>query len=350
VIVLYGATGYTGRLTAAALCAGGCADLVCAGRDPRRVEVLADSLGVTPAVAPVHDGDALRRIFRGAAVVISCAGPFVRVGRPVAEAAVDAGAHYLDSTGEPSCIRWAQRMLHAPARAARRCAIPAGGFDYVPADAAASLLLRRLGPLRRIDYVYVTGRRSSAGTRRSAIAVLRDGGWVVRGGRALPAAAGSDERSVAFTDARRRALLAPLADPLLAHRRLGVEEATSWVVARRRLRAPARVARPVLRHALRGPVREGVDRLAGRSGSGPSPEERQSAPFVVRVEAVGRLGGRAAVELRGTDVYGVTARALAWRALRLRDGDFSATGVLTPAEDADPLRLLRALEIGVHQM
>ena len=110
-IVLYGATGYTGRLTARAMVASG-ARPVLAGRDQGRLDALAARLSQasgTPeletAVAAADGPGPLRDLIGAGDVLVSTAGPFVKVGRAAVAAAVDAGAVYLDSTGEPPFIR-----------------------------------------------------------------------------------------------------------------------------------------------------------------------------------------------------------------------------------------------------
>jgi saccharopine dehydrogenase-like NADP-dependent oxidoreductase len=110
-IVLYGATGYTGTLTAQALVADG-VRLVLAGRDQGRLSALAARLaqaygGTEPetAVVDAERPGRLRDLLGPSDVLVSTAGPFLQVGRPIVAAAVDAGAVYLDSAGEPPFIR-----------------------------------------------------------------------------------------------------------------------------------------------------------------------------------------------------------------------------------------------------
>src|ERR1043165_235173 len=104
-IVLYGATGYIGGLTARAMITRG-ARPVLAGRDQGRLSALAARLSqagheteLETAVADAEPGP-LRDLIGPGDVLVSTAGPFVKVGRPAVEAAVDAGAVYLDSSGE----------------------------------------------------------------------------------------------------------------------------------------------------------------------------------------------------------------------------------------------------------
>src|ERR671929_1104832 len=104
-IVLFGATGYTGDLTARALVARG-ARPVLAARTEARVRALADELGgLEWAVADVERPDSVRGLVERGDVLVSTVGPFTRWGQPAVQAAVAAGAHYLDSTGEGAFIR-----------------------------------------------------------------------------------------------------------------------------------------------------------------------------------------------------------------------------------------------------
>src|SRR5919197_6288493 len=105
-IAIYGATGYTGRLVAAELRRRG-ARAVLAGRNQAKLEIVAEDLGgdVETRPARLDDAPALRRLLEPCAAVIACAGPFRLHGEPVLAAAVEAGTHYLDTTGEQRFMR-----------------------------------------------------------------------------------------------------------------------------------------------------------------------------------------------------------------------------------------------------
>ena len=105
-VVVYGATGYTGKLVAAELARRG-ADFVIAGRSREKLDAVAATLGgsVPVAAVPLDDGAGLRSLLEGAAAVIACAGPFVIHGEPVVSAAAETGTHYVDTTGEQPFMR-----------------------------------------------------------------------------------------------------------------------------------------------------------------------------------------------------------------------------------------------------
>ena len=105
-IVLFGATGYTGRLTAEAMVERGMRPVL-AARGAGRLEQMAAELGggLETMTADVSDPPSVRALVEAGDVLVSTVGPFVRFGGPAAAAASSAGAHYLDSTGEPPFIR-----------------------------------------------------------------------------------------------------------------------------------------------------------------------------------------------------------------------------------------------------
>src|SRR5512145_3266559 len=104
-IVVFGATGYTGRKTAEALVARGERPLL-AGRSAERLAGLAADLGgLETATADVARPEGVHDLVGEGDVLVATVGPFVRYGRPAVEAAIARRAHYLDSTGEPPFIR-----------------------------------------------------------------------------------------------------------------------------------------------------------------------------------------------------------------------------------------------------
>ncbi|MFD7569287.1 saccharopine dehydrogenase family protein [Streptomyces sp. NPDC059810] len=175
-IILLGATGYTGDLVLNALIRRGVRPTL-AGRNPTALTALAERFGgldhlVVDAATP---GSLKGHLQRGD-VLITTVGPFERFGFPVAQAAADAGAHYIDSSGEVGFVRTLHNRHHHRARATGAVMLPAFGYDYVPGILAAALALQRAGQAARsIDIGYfATGpiwRGISQGTRTT----MRDG-------------------------------------------------------------------------------------------------------------------------------------------------------------------------------
>src|SRR6188472_2028742 len=144
-IVVFGATGYTGDLTARTLVERG-ARPVLAARNEDRVRALAQELGgLEWAVADVERPKSVRALVERGDVLVSTVGPFARWGGAAADAAVDAGALYIDSTGEPAFIRRIFEEYGPRADRSGTGMVTAAGYDWVPGNLAGALALREAG-------------------------------------------------------------------------------------------------------------------------------------------------------------------------------------------------------------
>lgn len=169
-IVVFGATGYTGGLTARALVAQGDRPVL-AGRDAGALRKLAAELGgLETAYADVTDPPSVRALVERDDVLVTTVGPYQRYGRAALDAAVDASAHYLDCAGEPPFVR---EIFQTHGGGAWSTLLPAFGYDFVPGNLAGALALDRVGDEGfRVDIGYFVGggeliRGLSAGTIES---------------------------------------------------------------------------------------------------------------------------------------------------------------------------------------
>ena len=343
-IVLFGATGYTGGRTAEALVAAGAAPVL-AGRDPARLDALAGRLGGLPtARADVTDPASVRALLEPGDVLVTTVGPFLQLGRAAVEAAVDARAIYLDSTGEPPFLRRVFEQDGARAAATGATLIPAFGLDYVPGNLAAALALAEADVhAHRVDVGYsidgATGQAFSRGTLTSLAGVLFEPGFAYSGGRLVERAAGRQLWRFEANGRPRRGLSVggsehltlPALSPTL--REVGVH--LDWFgpltpVAHRLAPLSALVAR--LPRADRGAQRLAAV-LGSRVAEAPSQAtvERATTHTVAEVrDRAGELVAR--VELRGPEAYGLTAGLLAWAAGTAADGGVRGTGALGPVQ------------------
>ncbi len=195
-IVLYGATGYMGGLTARAMVARG-ARPVLAGRNPERLDALAERLSAQGAKLETATSG-LRSLIEAGDVLVSTAGPFLKIGRPAVDAAIDAGAIYLDSSGEPPFIRQVFEEFGPRAERNKATLLTAFGYDYLPGNLAGALALEAAGRAAsqvQIGY-FVRGNirhATSAGTRASVAGVLLEDGYAFHNGRIVT------ERTAAHT-------------------------------------------------------------------------------------------------------------------------------------------------------
>ena len=148
-IVLYGATGFAGRLTAEYLSrAAGDARIALAGRSQNKLLAVRDSLGPTAQNWPLITADAsqpstLNTMAAQTRVVITTVGPYTRYGMPLVAACAAAGTDYADLTGETSFIRDSIDQHHKQAVDTGARIVHSCGFDSVPSDLTVYALYRK---------------------------------------------------------------------------------------------------------------------------------------------------------------------------------------------------------------
>src|SRR3954447_14443616 len=362
-IVLFGATGFTGGLTAEYLAEHAPADLrwALAGRNQAKLEALRDRLGVDVPLlrADIGDEDSLRAVAESARVVVTTVGPYLNYGEPLVAACAKAGTDYADITGEPEFVDRMYVRHHDEAVRTGARLVHACGFDSIPHDLGAMHCVQQLPddvPLTVRGYVRAGG-RPSAGTFHSAItAMSRMRQASAAHGerrRAEPEPAGRTVRSVKGLGHRESSLGAwalpmPTIDPQVIKRSAtaiedyGPDFAYGHFVAVKHLPAAAGLVGGVSSLFALAQLPPTRNFLLGRmqSGDGPSAQEREKGWFKVRF--VGEGGGRRVVtEVAGGDPgYGETAKMLAEAALCLAHDDLPQTAgqVTTAVAMGDALR------------
>ncbi|CAM2974611.1 saccharopine dehydrogenase family protein [Skermania piniformis] len=337
-ILLFGATGYTGELTARRLVAGGARPVLVA-RNAARVTAVAGELGgLDTAVADVTDPASLRPIVRSGDVLISTVGPFLEFGEPAVRVAAEAGAHYLDSTGEGPFIRQVFERWGPIAQRNGSALLSAFGFDFVPGSLAGALALDRAGAdATAVDVGYfVRNFGTSGGTRASVVGVLLADGFGYRDGWVRPVA-GSDVdtfevhgrtlTAVTVPGAEHFAL--PQAYPTLRDVRvfLGAPPLAAQAMA-----AATRLSYPVRRvPALRALAKQAAGQVVRGSTGGPDAVQRARSSVTVVAVAKSAAGEPLArVTLDGPDPYDFTAAILDWGARTAAAGAVRKTGALGP--------------------
>jgi short subunit dehydrogenase-like uncharacterized protein len=353
-IAVYGATGFTGGLIAREL-KGRRADFLIAGRDRAKLGRLSAELGGVPTAAvSLDDRAGLREMLAGCSVVIACAGPFTLHGEPLVEAAVEAGTHYLDTTGEQGFIRTVFDRYGERA-AEREVALGSGmGFDYLPGDMLAALVAGGMGPLEEIAIAYcVQGFSPTHGTALSGLEIMRGGDTVWSGGAWRPAPRGAGGGRWRFPDpiGERRMLRYPAGEQITVPRHVETERVRTLLngmVVPPAAMPVAAAAMPLLGLALRTPLRGMTAALIKRLPAAPSESARKASRFTVACEAKGLDGRTRRGAVRGSDVYGLTARGLTHAALLCADPGYNRQGALAPAQAFDPASFLDALDLAIE--
>ena len=277
--LVYGATGYTGNLIAREAARRGLRPIL-AGRSPDRLEPLARELGFDWRSFPLDRPD-----LSGCALVLHCAGPFIETMRPMVDACLEAGVHYLDITGEIPVFE-AVYARDAEAKTRGIALIPGVGFDVVPTDAIASLLSRRLPDATELQLAFSTSRGSSIspGTLQTMVESIGEGGAIRRDGKLVRVPHAYDVREIPFPSRSRLAVTIPWGDVASAYRTTRIPDIRVYNGSSKkgvqRLRRMARFA-PV---AAFWPIRKTLRWMASRV-KGPSEEQQRTG----RVELWGRV-------------------------------------------------------------
>lgn len=342
-IVLYGATGYTGELTARALVDRG-AKPVLAGRSAEKLDRLASDLGggLETASADVADPASVRALVESGDVLITTVGPFTRFGEPAVEAAIEGGATYLDSTGEPAFIRRVFEQWGPRAERAEVSLLTAMGYDWVPGNLAGALALTAAGDAAtkvRTAYFTTGPFGPSGGTRASAAGALIEPGYAFRDGRIVTERGGKRVQSFDAAGKSRQAISAAASEhftlPRSFPRLTEVDAYLGWFGSRSKAMSVGSAAMSGL-FKVPG-AKSGANALVGRfvkgSSGGPSAEQRAKAGSYIVGEALDARGSvLESVHVEGADGYDFTAGMLAWAAIQAAETPIEAKGAIGPVE------------------
>jgi short subunit dehydrogenase-like uncharacterized protein len=338
-IVLFGATGFTGGLTARQLAehAPPGTRWAIAGRDATKLEgvrarLLAEhpETAVEVLTADVDDPSSLRRLAAATGVLVTTVGPYLRVGDPVVEACAQAGTDYLDLTGESEFVDETYLRHHPTAQRTGARLVHACGFDSIPHDLGALYTVGHLDPTRPITvhaYVRASG-RFSGGTAASALGFLGRIPQGIRAARQRREVEPAPNRPVhlgigPWRDQGDWALPFPSLDPKIVARSAAAlpQYGSSFTYSHSMVVGPLPVAvgavlgATVLTAVAQVPqVRSAIERKIP-AGTGPSEAQRAASRFEVRF--VGTDGQRQVVcRVAGGDPgYTETSKMLAESAL-----------------------------------
>lgn len=299
--VLYGATGYTGVLLAEEAAARGLKPTL-AGRSADKLRALGERLGLPWKAVALDDASGLRGLLEGAAAVLHAAGPFVETSHPMVDACLDVGCSYLDITGElPVFDELFARDGEAKGKGI--ALVPGVGFDVVPSDCLAAYAASKLPGADTLELALAAIGQPSAGTLKSVLGLLPDGGFVRRDGVLVAHALGRGVHPVRFSHRTAMVAPGPIADLVTAWHSTKIPNITvslavpSGVARAARLGWPLGVVGQPLVRALLGSRRVRA-RLDARI------EARTVGP-----DAAGRAAGKSFVYARVSTKGGASAEA-----------------------------------------
>jgi short subunit dehydrogenase-like uncharacterized protein len=376
-VVVFGATGFTGGLTAEYLAARGDGTRwALAGRNPAKLEQTRARLtAIDPSAANLEllpadasDPAALRRVAESTKVVITTVGPYIRYGEPLVAACAEAGTDYVDLCGEPEFVDRMWLRHHARAEQTGARLVHCCGFDSIPHDLGALYTVQRLpeGVPISVEAFVRAGGTISGGTYHSTVEILgrmRQGRQVAKERRALePRPQGRIVKGLAPAPHRDATgggwvVAPPLIDPQIVLRsaraldRYGPEFRYAHYIVVKHLPSLALLGAGVATLGVLAqakPTRDLLLRVKDQ-GDGPSETKRAESWFSVRFKGEG--GGRRVItQVSGGDPgYGETAKMLAESALCLAHDQLPTTaGQVTSAVAMGPALIERLQTAGIR--
>jgi short subunit dehydrogenase-like uncharacterized protein len=332
-LMIYGSTGFTGRLIAQRAVEVGLAPVL-AGRDEGRVRLQGELLGTPWRTVSLDSLEALTEALSDVGAVVHAAGPFVATAPPMIEACLRTGAHYFDISGELPVFEQAVGR-DWEARRAGVMLMPGAAWSVVASDCLAAHVATRLPGAKYLRVAMTRSRIYSRGTARSIFGLMSSDVVIRRNGRLTAVPVGRMERAFDYGEGERTSLALSWPDPLTAYHTTGVANIEAYLEAS----AAARVLAPLtarIGEAFQLPLLRSAPRLcAAALPEGPAEAARQLARPIVVAEAEDAWRQVSRARLITVDGYDFTALAAVAIAERAIGGEFEP-GFQTPGRVYGP--------------
>ncbi|MBL8286904.1 MAG: saccharopine dehydrogenase NADP-binding domain-containing protein [Rubrivivax sp.] len=325
--LIYGATGYTGKLTARVAKAQGLQPIL-AGRDEAKTRAVAAPHGFDWRAFDLDQASKLDAALAEVDVVLHMAGPFSATSKPMADACLRNGRHYLDITGEIDVFE-ALAARDAEAKAAGVMLLPGAGFDVVPSDCLAAHAKRRLPDATRLLLAIGGMAKMSRGTAKTSIEALSLGTRARRGGRIvrLP---DTPRGSVDFGSGPVPTVALSWGDVATAWHSTRIPDIDVHFQSSRQLEQMTKLG-PVARFMLSTRIGQHFAKAAvDRQPEGPTDAERASGHATLVAQVWNAKGDTLRSRLRTPEGYTLTALSSLAIVERVLAGDFKA-GWQTPS-------------------
>ncbi len=341
--LLYGATGYSGRLIADEAKRRGL-NVILAGRDQEAVNALGKRLDLPVRVFDLGDREAVERGVLGVRLVLNCAAPFSITASPLAQACLRSGTHYLDISSEIADFRSLHR-LDQRAKEAGVLLMPGVGMGILPTDALALHLKQRLPSAVTLRLAFRSeGSKPSRGTMRTLLESLRNPGYVREGGQLKPAKLVLDSRKVDFGPGGKHGVISfPWRGDLFT---AGLSTGVQFVYSYAALPWLAQLIMRARQFFTQGLLGRWLERFVDGASEGPTEKDRAKGKTWFWGEVVNDVGSKASTVIGGPEGYVLSARCALYAVERLLLGE-SPEGWQSPAQvfGTDPLRAIPGLTV-----
>lgn len=328
-LVIYGSYGYTGRLISE-LASDEQLNAFLSGRNADSLKNQAEFLELFYRSADLSNPDELDELLKNAVAVIHCAGPFVHTWKPMAEACLRNGCHYLDITGEISVFEGLKKM-DLRFKEAGLMALPGVGFDVVPSDCLAVHLKEKLLDANFLELAFAgLGGGVSQGTAKSMAEQTGNGGAIRENGEIKRVFTARYSKNIDFGSKTLPAVSIPWGDISTAYTSTGIENITVYMATTRKAISMLRLSNilnPILRLK---PVRSFLKHQIEKKNDGPDAEKRENGKSLFWGRVENHRGESLEMRMSTPEGYTLTAKTAILIAKKVLKNDFKA-GYQTPA-------------------
>ncbi|MDP2228682.1 MAG: saccharopine dehydrogenase NADP-binding domain-containing protein, partial [Moraxellaceae bacterium] len=307
---------------------------VLAGRQEDKVRPIAKRLGLDYRVFDLTDPETIASQLSGMKLVMHCAGPFSATSAPMLAACLEAGADYLDVTGEIAVFEHAHGLAD-DIRRAGIVACPGVGFDVIPTDCVAAALHRALPDATQLALGFDTASHMSPGTAKTAIEWMGMSGQARRRHQIITVPQAWKIRRINFGAGTKTAMTIPWGDVSTAWHTTGIPDIEVYLPVPLPLLAGAKSANylgPLLRsHFVQRTLKKLVDRFV----TGPDEHQRAASCTHVWGEARNAQGVTVTARVRTAHVYELTVTGAMAMIERLLE-DRPLPGCYTPGRLMGP--------------
>ena len=325
--LIYGANGYTGELIARESVKRGLKPIL-SGRSQNKVEPLAKELDLVFRTFSLEDKKSLEYTLKEVDFVIHCAGPFSLTSKPMVEACLRTGKHYLDITGEIAVFERMARRDEA-AKEAGIMIMSGVGFDVVPSDCLALHLKNRLSNATNLTLAFYGLGEISHGTRATMTLNVGRGGAIRKDGEIVQVPAAWRTREIDFGEFTKTGVTIPWGDVSTAFYSTGIPNIEVYTVLPEENLRLLKLSRYVGWLLATKPVQNYLQKQIPEGG--PNEAERARGKTYLWGEATDAEGNRVESRLICPEGYTMTALTALKIAEKILAGNFQ-TGFQTPAK------------------
>jgi short subunit dehydrogenase-like uncharacterized protein len=325
--LIYGATGYTGKLIAKMAKEHRFTALL-GGRNPEKLKKLSDTHDLEYRSVSLDNRSALKDVLFEIDCVLHIAGPFSGTAAPMVMACLETRTHYLDITGEIAVFE-RHALLDKEAKSSGIMIMSGVGFDVVPTDCMAAYVKKRLPDADQLFLSVSGGGKISPGTAKSAIESIGSGTQIRRDGR-LVQASSPLYREADFGEGPVKTIAVSWGDIATAYYTTGIPNITVCFQANSQMEKMVRMGK-LTRWLLSRPiVQNRIKSIIARKVKGPDETYRSRARMTIIAEALNPEGTKVVSKLQTPEGYNLTGLTALEIVKRTLEGELK-TGYRTPA-------------------